>query len=275
MSRPASSRWIAFPTSVEPVNATLSIPSARTRCAPVEPSPVTMLTTPGGTCAWRQTSANSSARERRRLGRLQHDRVPARERRRDLPREHQEREVPRDDLRRHAERARAPSREGVLELVRPARVVEEVRRRERESTSRDSLIGLPPSSDSATASSRARSWRIRAIRNSTFARSDGFHALHASNPSRAASTASATSFAPGLRDLGERLLGRGRDRREPRARPRGDLLAADEEAVPLLERDDLARLGRGRVLPGPGRGQRAPLLLDGAHQSSVNSSGER
>ena len=61
MSRPASSRWIALPTSVEPVNATLSIPSARTRCAPVEPSPVTMLTTPGGTCAWRQTSAKRSA----------------------------------------------------------------------------------------------------------------------------------------------------------------------------------------------------------------------
>ncbi len=37
---------------------------------------------------------------------------------------------------------------------------------------------------------------MRAIRNSTFARSDGFQARHASNPSRAASTASATSFAP-------------------------------------------------------------------------------
>ena len=60
-SRPASSRWIAFPTSVEPVNATLSIPRSRTRCAPVAPSPVTTLTTPGGTSAWRHTSANSSA----------------------------------------------------------------------------------------------------------------------------------------------------------------------------------------------------------------------
>src|SRR5207248_708676 len=32
---PASSRWIAFPTSVEPVNATLSTPSEETISAPV------------------------------------------------------------------------------------------------------------------------------------------------------------------------------------------------------------------------------------------------
>ena len=48
---------ISFPTSVEPVNASLSMPSLRTRCAPVVPSPVTMLTTPGGSSAWRQMSA--------------------------------------------------------------------------------------------------------------------------------------------------------------------------------------------------------------------------
>ena len=36
--------------------------------------------------------------ERRGLGRLQHDGVAARQRRRDLPRQHQQREVPRDDL---------------------------------------------------------------------------------------------------------------------------------------------------------------------------------
>ena len=52
---------ISFPTSVEPVNASLSMPSCWTRCAPVVPSPVTMLTTPGGSSAWRHTSAKSSA----------------------------------------------------------------------------------------------------------------------------------------------------------------------------------------------------------------------
>src|SRR5206468_1409928 len=58
---PASSRWIALPTSVEPVNAILSTPSCLTSAAPVEPSPVTMLTTPGGSSAWRTTSQKRSA----------------------------------------------------------------------------------------------------------------------------------------------------------------------------------------------------------------------
>ena len=57
---PASRRWIALPTSVEPVNAILST-SASTSAAPARPSPVTMLTTPGGSSAWRSTSQKSSA----------------------------------------------------------------------------------------------------------------------------------------------------------------------------------------------------------------------
>src|SRR5919201_469847 len=88
LSEPASSRWIALPTSVEPVKAILSTPDL-TRAAPA--------------------------------------RVARRERRRDLPRQHQEREVPRNDLARNPERLRPAVRECVLELVRPARVVEEVR----------------------------------------------------------------------------------------------------------------------------------------------------
>ena len=55
-------------------------------------------------------------RERCRLGRLEDDGVAARERRRDLPGEHEEREVPRDDLARDADRARTPVREGVSSL---------------------------------------------------------------------------------------------------------------------------------------------------------------
>ena len=58
---PASSRWIALPTSVEPVKAILSTSSCLTSAAPARPSPVTMLTTPGGSSAWRQTSAKKSA----------------------------------------------------------------------------------------------------------------------------------------------------------------------------------------------------------------------
>ena len=57
---PASSRWIALPTSVEPVKAILST-SLLTSAAPARPSPVTMFTTPGGSSAWRSTSQKSSA----------------------------------------------------------------------------------------------------------------------------------------------------------------------------------------------------------------------
>src|SRR4051812_7654084 len=66
--------------------------------------------------------------ERRRAGRLEHDRVARGERRRDLPREHEQREVPGDDLRGHAEWLRITVRKCVLELVGPAGVVPEVRR---------------------------------------------------------------------------------------------------------------------------------------------------
>ncbi len=58
---PASSRWIAFPTPVDPVNAILFTSGCLTSAAPARPSPVTMLTTPGGSSAWRQMSAKRSA----------------------------------------------------------------------------------------------------------------------------------------------------------------------------------------------------------------------
>ena len=275
MSRPASSRWIAFPTSVEPVNATLSIPSARTRWAPVEPSPVTMLTTPGWHLRLAADVGEQQRRERGRLGRLQHDRVPARERGRDLPGEHEEREVPGDDLRRNAERPRAPSGERVLELVRPPRVVEEVRRCEREidvARLLDRLAAVERLGNRELAGALLQDPRDPEQHLRALGRLPGAPRLEslARGVDRERDV-----LRPGLRDLGERLLRRGRDRREPRARPRGDLLTADEEAVPLLERDDVARLGRGRVLPGACRGQRAALLRDGSHQSSVISSGER
>src|SRR5581483_8019321 len=70
--------------------------------------------------------------ERRRLRRLEDDGVAGGERGRNLPCEHQQREVPGNDLAGDAERLRVTIRERVLELVRPARVVEEVRRGERE-----------------------------------------------------------------------------------------------------------------------------------------------
>ena len=58
---PATVRAISLPTSVEPVNATLSTPGWLTRARPVSPAPVTMLTTPGGRSACWQISAKSRA----------------------------------------------------------------------------------------------------------------------------------------------------------------------------------------------------------------------
>ena len=65
--------------------------------------------------------------ERRRLGRLEYDGVARREGWGDLPREHEEREVPRDHLGGNAVGLGVAAESRVLELVRPARVVEEVR----------------------------------------------------------------------------------------------------------------------------------------------------
>ena len=54
-------RRSALPTSVEPVNATLSTPGWATSAAPMSPAPVSTLTTPGGRPACWQTSASTSA----------------------------------------------------------------------------------------------------------------------------------------------------------------------------------------------------------------------
>ena len=129
MPLPAVAVRMVRPTSVEPVKAILSTPGCLTSAAPVAPSPVTMLTTPGGSPASATSSANSERRERRELGRLEHDGVAGRQRRRDFPRQHQQREVPRDDLPHHADRRRsrelarpsaAPSRRGDRNAARRA-----------------------------------------------------------------------------------------------------------------------------------------------------------
>ena len=57
----ATARAMIFPTSVEPVNAILSIPGWLTMSAPVDPSPVKILTTPAGSSACWHTSAKSKA----------------------------------------------------------------------------------------------------------------------------------------------------------------------------------------------------------------------
>ncbi len=67
------------------------------------PKPLTTLSTPGGNRS-PMRSISTMIAHRRLLGRLQHDAVSRGERRGELPRRHQDREVPRDDLPDHAER---------------------------------------------------------------------------------------------------------------------------------------------------------------------------
>ena len=49
---------IILPTAVEPVKATLLTSGCVTSSIPISPGPVMMFTTPGGSSAWRTTSAN-------------------------------------------------------------------------------------------------------------------------------------------------------------------------------------------------------------------------
>ena len=60
-SVPAIARAIFLPTSVDPVKAILCIPGWLTIAEPVDPSPVTIFTTPSGNSASWQTWANRSA----------------------------------------------------------------------------------------------------------------------------------------------------------------------------------------------------------------------
>ena len=101
---PAAST-ISLPTSVEPVNATLSTSMSPARAAPaVSPNPGTTLTTPSGTPASAISSASRSAVSGVCSAGLSTTQCAGGQRRPELPRRHQQREVPRDDLPDHADR---------------------------------------------------------------------------------------------------------------------------------------------------------------------------
>ena len=106
------------------------------RRARSSPAPVTMLTTPGGRPASAKLRREREHRERRLLGRLQHRRAAGADRRRQLPRRHQQRVVPRDDLpgdadrlaQREAHRVVGHRDDVAVNLRREAAVVLEARR---------------------------------------------------------------------------------------------------------------------------------------------------
>ena len=238
-----------------------------------------MLTTPGGRSAWRQTSAKRRALSGVVDAGLRTTVLPGGEGRGDLPGEHQEREVPRDDLGGDAERLGDAARERVLELVRPAGVVPEVGRRERHvdvARLLDRLAGVHRLEDGELA---------RPLLEDPGDPEQVLRPLLAGQ--RAPRPAERASARPGPPCPCRRAVARATSASGSSVAGltvvkvwpsrRGDVLAADEQPVALLERDDVARLGRRRVLPrdrravaeaparrGAGRrGSRAPSAVRG------------
>ena len=73
-----------------------------------------MLTTPGGSSSASKISRQHQRRQRRLLGRLEHRRAAAASAGRQLPRRHQQRVVPGDDLPDHADGLAQHQRQGVV-----------------------------------------------------------------------------------------------------------------------------------------------------------------
>ena len=214
-----------------------------------------MLTTPGGRSACWQTSANSSAVSGVVSAGLRTTVLPHGQRRRDLPRQHQQREVPRDDLADDAERPRGrcrgrrapacrPSPRGRRSAPRPAG------RRRRG----DSLIGLPLSSVSSTANSRARSCRMRAMRKRYLPRSAAAHPAPDARrrPGGRRATARSTSAAPASVTSARTSSVAGLIVLNADSPLRVDELAVDEQAVGRRDVDDR------RATPARGRTRTVP-----------------
>src|ERR1700722_4198914 len=184
------------------------------------------------------------------LGGFDHNRVAAGERGSDLPRGHEQREIPGDNLADDAEGFRGAAGEGVLELVCPAGVIKEMRGDERKIDIAAFLDGLAA---------------VYGLEHGEFA---GFFLDDARDAVKIFAALASGHFAPdfvvraagslhGLvhvrrsaeGDLGQLAFGGGIDGVEIFASGRRDEFAVDEQLVP--RRDDVALgiLGRGRVIP--------------------------
>ena len=251
---------ISRPTAVEPVKATLSTPGWSTSAAPVSPSPVSTLKRALGEACLERQLAEAQRGQRRLLGGLQDQRAARRERRRDLPDRHQQREVPGHDLGADADRLAQRVTEQVaagdrdrlaLDLRRPARVVAQVGDRggdvalgrgqrlavvERLELGELLAVGLDQLGERVhePGALRRRDLAQRALERRAGGGDGAVDVLGA-----------------GLGDGADRLAGRRVDRLE--GAPVGGLgaLAADQEGVRRAG-DELARRLRGQLLGGGG-----------------------
>ena len=187
--------------------------------------------------------------QRRGLGRLEHDGVAARQRGRDLPGQHQQREVPRDHLAGDARAACVP-KPGVLELVGPAGVVEEVRGHQRD-------VDVAGLLDRLAVVDRLEHGQLAgALLDDAGDPVEVLGALAAGHPRPGPRVGPPRGLhrrvdvgLVGLGDLGEHLLG-GRVDGLERAAVAVDELAVDEQTVRRLDVDDAARLGCRGVVEG-------------------------
>jgi hypothetical protein len=129
LPEPAVALRMILPTSDEPVKAILSTPGWLTMAAPaVRPArhDVDDALRHAGALA---DLGEEDGGQRGEFGRLQHHRAAGRQRRRDLPGQHQQREIPRYDLADDADRLVAGKL--AVQRLRPAGVVEEMADRQR------------------------------------------------------------------------------------------------------------------------------------------------
>jgi hypothetical protein len=190
------------------------------------------------------------------LGRLEDHRVATRQRRSDLPGQHEQREVPGDDLRGHAQGPGIGAEAGMVQLVGPARVVEEVRRHQRQVD----VAALP---DGLAVVDRLQH---RELPRALLEDAGQPVQVLAPGPGGQAGPGAVVGGAgrghrpvdvlgAGGRHLGQHLLGGRVDGLEPGAVDGVDHLAADVQAVAGGDVDDRRRLGGGGVVE--------------AHQSNV------
>jgi hypothetical protein len=245
-----------LPTSVEPVKAILSTPGARRSRGRRRVLAATMLTTPAGSSTSCRISASASAVSGVVSAGLRTQVLPQASAGRELPRRHQEREVPGDDLAADADRRRARAaremRCRVAQLVAPARVVEEVLGDERQ-------VHVAALADGLAA--------VHRLEHGEFSGpilDPPRDAEEVLGPFGGLGPLPAPKGRPGRRDrpvhigrralgdLGERLLGRGIHGREAPPPLRGDEAAVDEVVVGRANgRPD--RLRSGGVGPVDGR----------------------
>ncbi len=188
--------------------------------------------------------------ERRRLGRLEDDGVAGCQGGGELPRRHQQREVPRNDLPGHADRRHVAVGESVFELVGPAGVVEEMRRGEGDVDVARLLDRL------AAVHGLDNRQHARLLLDQAGDAEDVLGALaRCQLPPHLLIRAPRFLHGPvdvfgiGVGHMGQRLF-RGRiDRLEPAFGVRLDELSADEEVVLRLQPGVVGRFQRRRVVP--------------------------